>query len=403
LSVDASTFSSNGSTDADGGALFNFGTVTLTASTLSSNGGPGAYGGAVRNDGLLTVQQCTFAGNRADLGGALYNVGTMILSSSTLSLNTSVGGGGGIENIGSLLARNTIVAGNTISTGSGRDLNGMLTSQGHNLFSSSAGGRGFVASDLLNVNPLLAPLRSNGGPTQTMALLPGSAAIAAGDPMDVPAYDQRGPGYPRILGGLIDIGAYEVQPGPAARLQVSAPLGVLQPGQSADIGFWNSPNGQDLINTFNGGPNATGMANWLAVSFPNLYGSAAGANNLFGKTNTQVAALYESLFNSSSLKLEAEVLATALNVYATTSSLGGTTAQTCGFNITAYGLGASSFNVGADGAAFGVPNNTVLNVYQLLMAANSCAVDGVLHNGDAVLRKEANDLFDALNTAGGIG
>src|SRR6516225_3354178 len=44
-----------------------------------------------------------------------------------------------------------------------------------------------------------------------MALLPGSPAIDAGDNTDAPMWDQRGPGFPRIVHGTIDIGAYEVQ------------------------------------------------------------------------------------------------------------------------------------------------------------------------------------------------
>src|SRR5262249_22312029 len=50
-----------------------------------------------------------------------------------------------------------------------------------------------------------------------MALLPGSPAIDAGDNTDAPDWDQRGPGFPRIVGiinpdnPIIDIGAYEVQ------------------------------------------------------------------------------------------------------------------------------------------------------------------------------------------------
>ena len=40
---------------------------------------------------------------------------------------------------------------------------------------------GLIASDLINVNPDLGPLEFNGGPTPTMALLPGSPAINAGN------------------------------------------------------------------------------------------------------------------------------------------------------------------------------------------------------------------------------
>jgi hypothetical protein len=71
--------------------------------------------------------------------------------------------------------------------------------------------------DLPDTDPLLGPLQDNGGPTPTMALLPGSPAIDAGDNADAPDWDQRGEGFARVVGILdpdnpvIDIGAYEVQ------------------------------------------------------------------------------------------------------------------------------------------------------------------------------------------------
>jgi hypothetical protein len=169
-------------------------------------------------------------------------------------------------------------------------------------------------------------------------------------------------------------------PGSTATV-TSLGLGV-QKGQAAGIGFWHNNNGQALINSFNGGPNATILSTWLASTFPNLYGLNAGANNLTGKTNAEVAAFYLTLFGQQGPKLDAQVLATALNVYATTLSLGGTAALGYGFTVNAYGLGAYSFSVGANGAAFGVANNATLNVYELLLAANKKAVGGVLYNGD---------------------
>jgi hypothetical protein len=173
-------------------------------------------------------------------------------------------------------------------------------------------------------------------------------------------------------------------------------LGV-QPGLTKSKGFWGNANGQALIKSFNGGSTATALSAWLAVSFPNLYGAGAGANNLTGKTNAQVAAFFLSQSALSAPKVEAEVLAAALNVYATTASLGGTAGQAYGFTVSTTGLGARSFNVGCDGAAFGVANHTTLNVYQLLRAVNKKVVNGVLYNGDATLRQMAADLFDALN------
>ncbi len=102
--------------------------------------------------------------------------------------------------------RNTIVAQNAV-----RDLVGQFASSGHNLIGDTTEAGGFDETDILNVDPLLGPLADNGGPTMTMALLPGSPAIDAGDNTDAPDFDQRGPGFPRIVNGTINIGAFEVE------------------------------------------------------------------------------------------------------------------------------------------------------------------------------------------------
>jgi hypothetical protein len=57
---------------------------------------------------------------------------------------------------------------------------------------------------------MLGPLADNGGPTLTLALLPGSPAIDAGDTLAAPPTDQRG--FPRPYGPAADIGAYEAMP-----------------------------------------------------------------------------------------------------------------------------------------------------------------------------------------------
>jgi hypothetical protein len=65
---------------------------------------------------------------------------------------------------------------------------------------------GTAASPL---DPLLGPLADNGGPTQTMALLAGSPARGSGSRAYATATDQRG--LPRVVGGLIDVGAFQTQ------------------------------------------------------------------------------------------------------------------------------------------------------------------------------------------------
>jgi hypothetical protein len=174
-------------------------------------------------------------------------------------------------------------------------------------------------------------------------------------------------------------------------------------GLTGGIGFWHNTNGQALIDCVNGGPSATALGNWLAACFPNLYGAAAGGNCLAGQSNAQVAADFQALFSLGGTKVQAQVLAVALNVYATTSSLGGAAGAGYGFSVSATGLGARSCAVGQDGAAFGVANNTTCNVYQLLLAVNQQAVSGVLYGGNAALQAQAAALFNALNQAGGIG
>jgi hypothetical protein len=58
-------------------------------------------------------------------------------------------------------------------------------------------------------------------------LLPGSPAVDAGSNRRPPAWDQRGPGYPRIVNGTMDIGAFEVQGTTAPSALVTA--AVLTP------------------------------------------------------------------------------------------------------------------------------------------------------------------------------
>jgi hypothetical protein len=178
-------------------------------------------------------------------------------------------------------------------------------------------------------------------------------------------------------------------------------LGVTR-GLTGSIGFWHCTLGQALITSFNGGATSTALANWLAATFPNLYGASAGSNDLAGQTNAQVAAFFQTEFRLGGTEVQAQVLAVAINVYATTASLGGNVAAAYGFTVNATGLGARSVNVGNYGAAFGVANGTTFNVYQLLLAVNQMAVSGVLYGGNATLQAEAAQLFNALNTVGSV-
>jgi hypothetical protein len=174
--------------------------------------------------------------------------------------------------------------------------------------------------------------------------------------------------------------------------------GSVKPGQTAGIGFWNNKKGQALILALNGGASSTQLANWLAATLPNTFGSHAGSNNLTGKTNADVAALFQQDFVLKGVKLDAQVLATALSVYVTNATLDSTkVAAQYGFTVSGAGLGTATVNVGSNGDAFGVANNTTMTVMDLLLATDAQTVGGVLYNGNTTKRNEANNVYSAIN------
>ncbi len=174
-------------------------------------------------------------------------------------------------------------------------------------------------------------------------------------------------------------------------------------GQTATIGFWQNKNGQKLIKSLNGDECSKKLGNWLAATFPKLYGSSAGSNNLTGKTNKQVADLFKVLFKQSGTKLEAQMMAVALAVYTTDTTLaGGTYGAKYGFDYSGHTLATSVWNVGSNGAAFGLANNSVVSVFELLKRANDRASNGWLHMNNSTLRSQANSVFTAINEAGDI-
>ncbi|MFL5893013.1 MAG: choice-of-anchor Q domain-containing protein [Solirubrobacterales bacterium] len=171
---------------------------TLTQNTAGGQGGSG-FGGAVWIDAV------------ASDGGTV----PMTLLNDTIARNTAAGSGegGGIDfSVGGLTppaaptVLNAIVAQN--SAAMGPDCNAPVTSAGYNIERhQSCGFNG--PGDQQDTNPLLGVLAKNGGPTQTMALRPGSPAINRGTNTNCPGTDQRG--VPRPQGPRCDIGAFEVR------------------------------------------------------------------------------------------------------------------------------------------------------------------------------------------------
>jgi hypothetical protein len=209
----------------DNGASF-----SVSNSTISGNYAQ-RTGGGIFNNRMLTVSNSTVSGNTADGdqggtggGGIFTNYGTLTLTNCTIAGNSAIqfnGSGGGIYVAYSAVSlRNTIIAGNAVRAAyDGPDVYGGVSSQGHNLIGNDSGASGFIATDLLNVNPLLGPLQGNGGATLTRALMAGSPALNAGDSAQLGVADQRGV----VRSGGVNIGAHQAS---ASALVLTAPATV---------------------------------------------------------------------------------------------------------------------------------------------------------------------------------
>jgi hypothetical protein len=239
---------SGNSTSGSGGGLYattNGGTTTIVGSTISGNTakmGGGIYAPTWQL-GRLTIQNSTLAGNSATLmGGGIWtnasNGGTVAIQNSTLTGNTADAGASGTGKGGGLYAAggtpsvaSTIIAGNLVDkVGTAPDVFGAVAAT-NSLIGDLTGSTGLTEApvgtpdtngNLIGgpthgvINAKLGPLANNGGSTQTCALLVGSPAIDMGSNPASLSYDQRGPGYPRVLGSRADIGAYEYTATPSA-------------------------------------------------------------------------------------------------------------------------------------------------------------------------------------------
>ena len=221
------------------------GSAQITESTFAANQATGGRGG----NGGFGLQQ---GGNGGDGGQArgsgLYLPASTAVTDSTITLNRATGGSGGAPGTGgrtnghpganglasggglvttngrATMLRNTIVAADSAASSADVAVTGTLNSQGYNLIGDGSGGSGFADTDLVGttanpIDPRLGPLADNGGPTQTMALLPGSPAVDAGDPAQLGVPDQRG----LVRSGGVNIGAYQAS---ATAFLVSAPAKV---------------------------------------------------------------------------------------------------------------------------------------------------------------------------------
>ena len=237
--------------------------VFIDVSGLRFADGTATQGGAIKNNTILDIIGCDFDGNTAENGGALFSDRALTVYNSVFRNNTA-SEGAVLYSDGSLneLINTTVTA------------NFATLSNGALIFNESQGGRvrlrsstvafndaapivfeqettsmdqSFVENSVIVNNratssmvflpqaetnfletdgdAMLGALSDNGGPILTIAPLPGSPLLNAGDESlllrdffdfdqdgsefdDLPV-DGRGFGFPRVLDGAIDIGAIE--------------------------------------------------------------------------------------------------------------------------------------------------------------------------------------------------
>lgn len=221
----SSTVSGNSATTGGGGDAN--GNTWITGVTFSGNKANGDVGGGLAsgNTANVRVNNSTFTGNSANSGGGIANGGPLKLYNVTITGNTAVNFGAGVHAIlGGVTAQyqNSIISLNTAPLWPDCANVQVGSSQGYNIAGNACDVTG--TGDQSGVDPKLSKPAKNGGPTLTELPMTGSPAIDAGNPtgcqgdtgggLAALASDQRG--YLRSFGAACDIGAVEVQLGPAA-------------------------------------------------------------------------------------------------------------------------------------------------------------------------------------------
>ena len=215
------------------------GTVNITNSYFKENAG-GFFGGAIQSSARMDVSNTTFEGNTAlAAGGVIYLDG----GQATFTHVTMVGNYSNSKEAdalyiyrGSLILRNSIVAGNRLTV----DCQGGLTESSGNF--SQDGTCGIRTGG----DPLLGAAEGSPG---YFPLLDGSPALDAADPRFCLEFDQIGTARPQ--GGGCDIGAIEstdaIPPEPDESAICPLPDQIAAANLDTAVGNCPAGNGADTV------------------------------------------------------------------------------------------------------------------------------------------------------------
>lgn len=222
-----------GNQAADGGGVYSYGGSTrITRSLFHSNTATGAGGAIVFAAGAVqapesVLSNSTITNNQAQSIGAIGNARSLTLVNNTITHNSAadISGVSTLAN-GTTYVLNTIIGSNPMPTVT---LSGAFVSRGNNIITDARNSTGFldgVLNDRVgngnSIDPMLGPLADNGGGLLTRSLLPGSIAINAGNNCAANGNCGLPPGtnvqlphdqrlrYSRLAGGVVDIGAFEL-------------------------------------------------------------------------------------------------------------------------------------------------------------------------------------------------
>ncbi len=231
LTLIDSEIADNTATVFGGGGIWCRGSAVILRSAFinnkTSNNGAGLL---VRSGGLISIRNSTFSGNSTLLngsgndGGAIYSQekGNVQIFNTTIAENSANRKTGGIftsADTFKMVLHSTLVANNSDISGF-PDISGVFHGVTNCLIQVTNGVSIVGANNIFNQSAQLETLADNGGLTRTHALKKISPAINMGyNPLALTT-DQRGAGYPRVLGipAITDIGAYEYLPAPSGTL-----------------------------------------------------------------------------------------------------------------------------------------------------------------------------------------